>query len=172
MKLMYNNKKGDKIMKRKEELNIQACQREIGAKLSNVDAGVELLMTAIQKGSALKDDLLLEEKNSVSFDRIKGTVSFINTCKREARANYDQAKSKFDDIYVAIQSELATANEMDSIQFHGLKKLRSETTDAKQKLRGYNINSLENLADETIKEIRKAAKKRLMKYEMLGIRFF
>lgn len=143
-------------MKRKEGLNIQECQREIGAKLSNVDAGIELLMTAIQKGQVLIDDLLLKEKNTVSFDRIKGTVSFINTCKREARANYDQAKSKFDDIYVAIQSELATANEMDSIQFHGLKKLRSETTDAKQKLRGYNINFLENLADEAVSQIRKA----------------
>lgn len=144
---------------KKQKYDLFNAERKILSNLKSMADAMDLLKKAIQSGTALQDKLILSDQNTVDFEEIKKMNVMLHTYAKVARNQYSETQQCLDNIYMEIQQELLTAQNMDSMQFQGLKKLRTKTTDAKKQLRGYSINKMEELAIKTVERINKASEK-------------
>lgn len=146
-------------MARNKKFDTLECQGAIQNQLKLMDEAMEILKKEVTKGTELQDKLLLSQPSTIDIELVRLTGSNLHTAARNARHIYGETREFLDGVYFRIQEELSTACNMDSVQYHSLKKLRTVVTDAKQKLRGYNINKMEELAFKTVDRINKAAEK-------------
>jgi len=145
----------------RQKVNFDVLENE--GKITNLLREMDVKMTDVQKaiteGTKLHDELMLSQPNSVSYDKIQEVNAKLHAVASKARLHYGETQSVLEDISFRIELELNNAYEMDSMKYHGLKKLRTKTTNAKKQLRGYSINKMEELALTTIKKINRAAEK-------------
>ena len=146
-------------MRQKVNFDVLENEAKITNMLKEMDEKMTEIKKAIDEGTKLHDDLMLSEPNTISIDKVKDMNAKLHTVVAQGRLHYGETQSALEDIAFSIQLELNSAQNMDSMRYHGLKKLRTKTTDAKKQLRGYSINKMEELALTTVKKINKVAER-------------
>ena len=139
---------------RTNKIDILSQEKRIDLSLNNVESSINLLKKTIIKATKMHDRLITEQKNTITTNKVRTIMTELIQASREARTQYTSAKECINGIAFDIQEALSSIKNI--AQFQELKKLRTKNTNAKQQLKGYNINALEALANKTIERINRA----------------